>query len=284
MVTWLGTDTADDLRNPDGIPNSLLTGGPVPYPRPFVGTDGLPQGFADEVAPLIVALDRARVRYDITTDLDLADSADPRASDRPGVLLAGTHRWVSRPMARRLRKYVSDGGRVALFGTRQLKAGVSIGATRLTSPTPPGPADAFGERLAAPRRLTKGPDGKPERIDTVVDDPDTLTVFTGFDGQFDAPFETVEELLSPGRGQVVAGLGDVVTEEEAAALEAQEKPVPDQHPAFSVVKFGKGYVFRTGIDGWVDRLAAGDPEVAQITRNVLDLLRRVNPRPRSVGG
>lgn len=280
MITWLGTDPADDLRRPDGIPNTLARGQLVRFPRPFAS--GLPAGVRDEVAPLLVTLDRARIRYDLTTDLALSSGRDPRPTDRPGVLFAGSHRWVTRSLARRLRRYVATGGRVALFGTGQLRGGVRLGNGRLYRATPPGPADAFGQRLADVRRLADGPDGAPERLDTLTDDPEDLQVLTGFDGRLDHPFPSVEEMVAAGsRAEVVAALGDAVSEEEAAELEAAERPVPEQRPAFTAVKLGKGYVFRTGIPGWVPRLAAGDPEVFQLTRNVIDLLRRVNPRPRS---
>ena len=56
-ITWLGTDKVDD-RPFDGIPNTLSGGGTVRWPRVFVGEEGLPAGFAEDVAPLLVFLDR----------------------------------------------------------------------------------------------------------------------------------------------------------------------------------------------------------------------------------
>ena len=114
-ISWLGTDKVDD-RPFDGLPNTLADGGTVRWPRVFVGEEGLPAGFADDIAPLLVFLDRRRIRYDLTSDIDLDLTRNPRASDREGVLFAGSERWVTRTLSRRLRKYVSDGGRVALFG------------------------------------------------------------------------------------------------------------------------------------------------------------------------
>lgn len=277
-ISWLGSDPLDDPGRPDGIPNSLLRGQSVPYPRPFVGDQGLPTGFADEVAPLLVTLDRARVRYDLTTDLALARSRDPRPTDRPGVAFAGSPRWVTRTLARRLRAYVAAGGRVALFEPGALRAGVRIGRTRLGTPTPPGPADAFGQRLARVRDLAGG-----TPLTALTDDPPELPVLTGFDGELDHRFGSVEELISPGRGEVVAAIGAGVTEEEAAAAEAEGRTLAEPRPAFTTTKLGKGYVLRTGIPGWSRRLAEGDAEVTQLTRNIVDLLRRVNPRPRTVG-
>ena len=61
-------------------------------------------GFADDIAPLLVFLDRRRIRYDLTSDLDLDLTRNPRASDREGVLFAGSERWVTRTLSRRLRE------------------------------------------------------------------------------------------------------------------------------------------------------------------------------------
>ena len=43
---------------------------------------GLPADLFEYVAPLLIYLDRAHIRYDLTSDLDLALSRGPRASDR----------------------------------------------------------------------------------------------------------------------------------------------------------------------------------------------------------
>ena len=277
-IHWLGTNELDGTRRPDGVPDALANGSSVPYPRIFPGEDGLPDGFADEVAPLLVMLDRARIRYDLTTDVALSLGEGPRAKDRPGVLFAGPSRWISRPLARRLRAYVQEGGRLALFGPGGLRAGVEVGPGELTNPTPPGPSDALGARLADLRRLEGDP---PPELAQLEDAPRTLRVFEGWDG-FIGGFERVEELIAPGDGaEVVAGIGQLVT--EAEVLEAQEegRDPREERPALSAVAQGDGYVFRVGIEGWVRRIAEGDADVVQITRNVVDLLRRVTPRPRS---
>jgi hypothetical protein len=280
VMTWLGTQRLDDPRRPDGLPNTLGTGATVPFPRLYAGEDGLPEGFAEEVAPLLVALDRARIRYDLTTDLALSLGGGPDAATRPGVLFAGRSRWVTRPLAKRLRKYVEEGGRVALFGTGSLRSSVQVGATRLLRPTPAGPSDALGGRIAEPRKLEGDP--LPD-LAPIIDDPDDLPVFRGSDA-FLSGFERVEELVSAGTGaEVVAAIGEQVTAEEVTKAEAEGRDPRPERPAFSLVKQGKGYVIRVGIEGWVARLAKGDAEIAQLTRNVVDLLRRVNPRPRTNG-
>jgi hypothetical protein len=277
VMSWLGTDRLDDPRNPDGLPNTLLAGRPVPYPRPLVGDGGLPAGFADQVAPLLVMLDRARVPYDLTTDLALSLSRDPRATDRPGVLFAGSPRWVTRGLARRLRRYVADGGRVALMGTGSLRASVQIGERDLVRATPPGPLDALGGRIASVRRL----EGEPPALTAMPDDPPDLPLFAGWDGEISG-FSAFEELAGAGdRTEIAAGLGQPLTPEEISEAEAAGRLPREERPALTMVKQGQGLVIRVGLSEWVPRIAEGDAEVIQITRNVVDLLRRVNPRPRS---
>ena len=153
-ISWLGVDKVDDDR--DGLPNTLETGGPVKWPRVIAGAQGMPPAFANETAPLLVFLDRARVRYDLTSDIALARSRDPRATDREGVLLAGSLRWVPRPLARRLRDYVDAGGRLASFGTESLRRGVRLGGARLTRPTQPIPTDPVRRAARARRRAPHG--------------------------------------------------------------------------------------------------------------------------------
>jgi hypothetical protein len=127
---------------------------------------------------------------------------------------------VTRSLARRLRQYVAQGGRVGLMGTGSLRSGVQLAEDRLTRPTPAGPADAFGQRVADPRTLDR-PAGDPgPSLVTLTDDPPQLPVFTAFDGQFEHRFEEVEELLDAGRGEVVAAIGEALSEAELAEAEA----------------------------------------------------------------
>jgi hypothetical protein len=109
-----------------------------------------------------------------------------------------------------------------------------------------------------------------------------IGVLTGFDSTLDAPFESVEEMISPGtRAELVAAVGQALTDQEIADAEAANRPPREERPALTTTKLGKGFVFRVGIPGWVPRLARGDAEVGQLTRNIVDLLRRVRPKLRS---
>jgi flagellar hook assembly protein FlgD len=283
VISWLGRDPVDDSSTHDGLPDTFTNGSPVTYPRLYAFDGGLPSGFARDVAPLLVWMDRNDLAYDITTDLALSLSADqPKAADRKGLLLAGAPEWVSRGLARRLRRYVADGGRVALFGPRALRAGVTVGDRRLTRPTVAGPADAFGGRLSAVREVAPGPDGVRPPLSVLGDDPD-LGLLEGFSGELPG-FSRVEELISAGpRGEVVAQVGAALTEAEAAQAEADDESPRPERAAFSAVRDGKGLVVRVGLPEWVDRLGSKDATVEQLTFNVIDLLRGARPRPRSAG-
>jgi len=115
-ASWLGVDKIDDGH--DGLPNTLDNGGPVEWPRAYTR---LPPALAAETAPLLIFLDRAGVKYDLTSDIALARSDEPTAATRPGVILAGSLRWIPRSLGRRLRRYVESGGRVASFGTESMR-------------------------------------------------------------------------------------------------------------------------------------------------------------------
>ena len=120
-LSWEGRAKVDD--DGDGQPDTLDAGGPVQWPRVL---PELPADLRAEEAPLLTFLDRAKIRYDLTTDLALALGNGPRATDRPAVLLAGPERWITVAYGRRLRRYVQDGGRLATIATGSLRRGVTL--------------------------------------------------------------------------------------------------------------------------------------------------------------
>jgi hypothetical protein len=267
-MTWLGTEEVDE--DSDGLINDFATGEPVTWPR--VQPGGLPADLLDDVAPLLRFLDHARVRYDLTSDLDLALSRSPRASDRTGVLLAGSERWIPRAYARRLRQYVADGGRLASFGTDALRRGVTLRANesgtagRLLRPTQPVPADAFGTRLQPLRHTSR-----PVTLTLIGGEPD-YGLLTGFDGELGG-FSDLEESDPPSgdRGRLLAALGvETATEQDTSELP------PPQRPALAATEIGDGVYIRIGLPAWTHRLA--DRQVGQITLNVADILRKVPTR------
>lgn len=277
-ITWYGSDQVDDDR--DGLPNTLENRGPVDHPRVLRGgADQLPAGFAQEIAPLLVYLDRNHLRYDLTSDLSLAldGSRDPRASDRDGVLLAGPLRWIPARQARRLRRYVLDGGRLASFGDDTLRRSVSVTRTRLLRPTQPTPTDPFGARLEPLRRGTAAVPL------TVLDQRPEEPLLAGSDGSLDgfAVFEESAARPDDTRARVLAALGQEPTDEQRARAESEGKSPPEALAALTLSRFGKGTIIRVGLPEWGERIGK-DPEVAQITHNIVDILRGVTPRTRSV--
>jgi hypothetical protein len=279
-VSWLGSDRVDD-QPLDGIPNSLLDGANVHWPRVLVQDDGLPPQFADGVAKLLVFLDRRRIRYDLTSDLDLDLSRNPRASDREGVLLAGPETWVTSTLARRLRRYVLDGGRVASIGADSLRRGVTLRASQaddqgvLTRPTQPTSTDPFGAHLAKLRTLA----APAQLIQLDGDDPE-FGLMTGAP-QLSGFTKLEESLPVSGDRKLLAGVGQELTPEETAAASQSGKPARELRPALSAVQVGgkRGFVIRVGLPEWYDKL--GDADVAQVTRNIFDLLGGVTPKIRS---
>jgi hypothetical protein len=278
-MTWTGTEAVDEDH--DGVLNTFATGAPVSWPR--VQPAGLPSNLTSFVAPTLKFLDRAGVRYDLTSDLDLALSRSPRASDRPGVLLLGPERWIPRSYARRLRQYVVDGGRLASIGVDSLRRGITLRANApqtagtLLRPTQPSPTDPFGVHYQ-PLRTTPSPITL-----TLIDGDVNYGLLEGFDGTL-AGFSQLEETdpLANGRGKVLAALG-------VETAPADPDAVPDQlpapvRPAIAATQIGKGTMIRIGLPEWAQKL--GDRQVAQITLNVADLLRHMKarihtpPRPR----
>lgn len=258
MVTWLGRDPVDTTK--DGVPDVFGSGSAVTFPRLFDYEGGLPPKLLSDIAPLLTYLDAEGIRYDLATDLDLAFSDAPAKGQR-GVVMAGEPTWVSRELGRRLRSYVSAGGRLALFGPKALRASVSIGDGVLARPSPVTAVDALGARL--------GPVRRSDKTLTVLGEDPGLGLLEGFSGTL-AGFGSVEELLQPGPGaRVTTSVG-----EETNKL----------RPALSAARLGRGVVMRIGLPDWGTRLARRDGPVVQLTANVVDLLRGLRPKARAARG
>lgn len=277
-ISWLGSNAVDDPPF-DGLPNTLTDGGSVVWPRVFAQNGGLPPQFSDDVAKLLIFFDHRHIRYDLTTDLDLDLTREPRVQDRKGVLLAGPFTWVTRPLAQRLRRYVAAGGRVASIGAASLRRGVSLrvapseDAGTLSHPTELTAADPFGARLGKLRRTAQ-----PQSISQTDGQPSygLMTGAVSLPG-----FSEFEESapVAAGKGTLLAGVGEPLTAAEQAASEASGTPPRELEPALTAVKLGKGTIVRVGLPQWYARL--GEPGVAQVTQNIVDILRGVQPRIRS---
>ena len=266
-ITWFGGDTLDDDR--DGLPNTLANGGSAAYPRLLAG--GLPDGFSDQVAPLFAFLDRERIHYDVTTDLTLAASRGGLTGERQGVLLAGPLHWISTEVARRLRRYVTDGGRVASFGADSLRRGVAVARDRLLRPLPQADSDPFGVSFRPQRRL----EGDPAPLQPVADDPET-GLLTGVD---ELPgFSALEESEPSERVRVALA---AVDQKALDAAEAAGEELPPPYPALALSELGEGMVIRVGLPQWGERLRQGSIPVQQLTRNIADILRGAKPAIRT---
>jgi hypothetical protein len=274
-LTWAATVQGD--ADGDGIADTLDAGTPVSWPRVF--DDGLPEDLLERVAPLLVQLDRAKIRYDLTSDLDLALSRGPRASDRKAVLLAGSQRWITRAYGRRLRRYVLEGGRLASFGVESMRRGVTIQhnrdntAGRLVRPTQPSIQDPFGTRFEDVRSAAS------PVVLSLIEGDAAYDLLVGFDGAL-AGFSVLEESELPtgGRGEILAALGVEAAVEETPEVPEELPPAP--RPALSATSVGDGLVIHVGLPQWAARIAE-DRQVFQLTRNIVDLLRGTEPRIRT---
>ena len=264
-LTWLGSAAVDD--GTDGQPDTLTAGGPVLWPRVL---PELPSGFRTEVAPLLTFLDRSHIRYDLTSDIALALGTGPRPTDRPAVLLAGAERWIPAAYGRRLRHYVLGGGRLATVATDSLRRGVTLlsrehgTSGQLARPTAAVDRDPFGARLsvhAIPPGTPLEPIAGDARGPLLAFWDGTLTGF-GAAEESDPPAPQDDVALRAGIG-VAPGTGDAG---------APEQP----HPAITEATLGKGTVIRIGVRGWAER-ATTDADVAQLTRNAVDVLLGAKP-------
>jgi hypothetical protein len=167
---------------------------------------------------------------------------------------------------------VLDGGRLATFGVETLRRGVTLRANaqetagELLRPTQPAADDPFGAVLDPLRR-----ESGPVPIEQVAGDP-AFGLVTGFDGTLEG-FSAFEESAPPdpdGRARVLVALGEPPPEPDPEA--PPDEPLPEERHALTAMELGKGFVIRVGLPQWTAKL--GEQEVAQITRNIADLLRK----------
>ena len=246
-VSWVGSNPVDDEPR-DGVPNMLSNGSAVDSARPLTGPlgSGLPRGFKSEIAPLLSYFDRASINYDLTSDLALSTDSrtsksptagltadaedvaaisggDPSANDGTpssneqrgltdyqGVILLGPFRWITNSLGTDLRHYVDQGGRVASFGTKTLRAGVTIDKDKFSHPTPISDTDAFGFKLVNPHSSATSPSGNVKheaaRDEGRHDNADLLTLrdtasfplLAGTDGVLSGFSRIEESRRSPG--------------------------------------------------------------------------------------
>ncbi|MEX1141910.1 MAG: FlgD immunoglobulin-like domain containing protein [Thermoleophilaceae bacterium] len=247
-ITWQGASPHDsDL---DGFAETLRDAGSIPVPRPLAN-GRMPPRFAGEISPLLRFLDRARLAYDLTTDLALARGEGPALGNAPGIAIAGTATWLPRGVRDRLREEVERHGKPAIaFGAASLRRTVDLDGGRLRFPSPPRPDDLFGERT----ELESVEPPAPLSVER-----DRLGLLEGVDGLF-GEFGLVERSVSlPDDARLLTGAGREPGE-----------------PAFVAYRLGEGIVLRPGTPEWARRLEERtlDDEVPAITRRVWRLLGR----------
>jgi hypothetical protein len=98
-------------------------------------------------------------------------------------------------------------------------------------------------------------------------------LFTGTDGTLDG-FSVFEESAPPeGDAKVLAALGEPPEEPDPNA--PADQPAPEERYALTAIGLDKGLVIRVGLPQWQQRL--GEPEIEQVTRNIIALLRGRKP-------
>ena len=234
-ITWQARSVIDD-KPFDGVPDTLGRGGPVPLLRPL----GLPAGFGQNEAPLLIFLDRSGLRYDLTTDAALAAGEGPQLAGHSGVVIAGQAPWTTPALGTALKRYVIGGGKVLLAGTDALRGTATLSNGSLTSPSPLSDTDSFGLRYQSVRPFTG----------TITAFTATSSLFTGSGGQFTG-FTSYEPLASKAG---IIGYGG---------------PAPNVR-VIAQVALGKGQIIRFGLPQWSSRLS--DPAVQGLTRQAWSLL------------
>jgi hypothetical protein len=243
-MTWQGLNPVDD--DADAFADTLPAGGPVRLDRYFA-SGGLPPRAGSETLPLLRYLDRARLSYDLTTDLALARGEGPALGNAPGVAFAGSALWLPEQLQRRLREYVAGGGRVASFGADAFRRSVTLGESFLHDPSRRRAEDVFGERTEL-LRTSLSP------LNVFQDDLGLFAGLTTFIGEF-TEFE------------LSRGLARDATRVAAAGRDTDE-------PAFIAYDLGEGLVIRTGTPQWGRELDQSrlSVEVPQVTNRIWRLL------------
>ena len=233
-ITWQGLNPVDD--DLDGFADTLESARSVQLSRPFA-RGRMPRGFWGQVTPLLRFLDAKHLRYELTTDLALAQRRGPKLEDAPGALFAGNALWLPDRLQNILRTYVQVGDPLAFLGQLP-RRDVAIQHGGLV-----------GRGVDTGFDLTELVRGHPTPLTVAKDD---LGLFggQGLVGQFSV-FERARGVRRP-----------LLT---SAGRDGQRD--------FEAYRLGKGLVIRTGTPQWASQLAS-NPAVADATVRIWRLLRR----------
>jgi hypothetical protein len=243
-LTWQGLNRVDD--DADGFEDRLPFAPAVRLDRPFAD-GGLPPRFQSEVSPLLRWLDREQLPYDLTTDIALARREGPALGNAPGVAFAGSELWVPEQLMERLRDYVADGGRVAMFGADSFRRTIELSDDSARNASRPRRANAFGEQTELLRTS-----------------PAPLTVFEDGLGMFEGMSSFVGEFTVFDASRRLPDSGRRIT---AAGRDANQ-------PAFLALGLGGGIVLRAGTPQWARELeeSALSLELPQVTKRIWRML------------
>ena len=227
MLTWIGNTPVDDTG--DGVPDTLQHGDAVSLDRPLV--DGPPASLADD-ATLLNYLDSMHVKYQLTTDVALAEAHGPSLDDRWGVLFPGGEEFLPAALAsgpKSLSGFVKDGGRVAVLGTGSLR-GVSDITGFPSNPRASAPVFSSVDLFGARRGSIMSTGGE-----LITELTDALNLFNGaiaFSG-----FSHYQPIQPP-TGATISAAG-----------------VADGSPAIIGFRYGSGTVIAVGLPGFGASLA-----------------------------
>jgi hypothetical protein len=241
-ISWQARNPVDG--DGDGFPDLLPDEHRVGLDRPFAG-DGLPEGFRAGEAHVLLALQKAGARFDLTTDLALTRGSSPPLARYRGVLFAAAPRFFSIEAGRLVRSFLDVGGRVAWLGTAGFTAPVRVAASTVELVADRPGRNFLGERLRQPPH--------PGML-TVLGD--RIDFFRGIGASF-GPFPGLEDTV---------GLPSGARPLASAGSEADR-------PALTVYRQRSGIVARVGVDGFA-RAAARSPDVERIMRRLWILLSR----------
>ena len=242
-TTWQARNPPD--ANGDGFSDLLPDDRAVRIRRPFAG-DGLPAGFTAREAPLLLFLDRARLRYDITSDLAIERGFSSIANRYRGTLFAGSPRFFGSRTAKLVMSYVRSGGRVAWVGTGGFTQPIDANREEvvLAAGAASDDRNVFGERLQA----------QPAGQLAVL--TDRIAFFEGA-GDVLGPFPRLEQSTRlPAGAKMLASAGS-----------------ESNRPSVVVYRRSRGIVARVGADGF-GRAANSSAGAARIMRRLWTLLSR----------
>ena len=177
--------------------------------------------------------------------------------------------------ARRLRRYVTDGGRVAVFGADTLRRGV-----RLRVHDVRGRRDAVARHAAGRRRPVRR--ARRAGCARCRRPPRSISQFEGaseyglMEGALDLPgFTRLEESTSLGERQaLLAAVGQPLTPEEEAEA-AQLRQARARAPPGADARCSSARARSSASGCRSGRSGSTTPNVAQVTRNIVDILRGV---------